>query len=260
MLFRWIARRRRRRIRQQPFPPSWLGFLAKNVACYQRLSVEEQAKLRADVSVLVAEKNWEGCGGLEMSDEVRVTIAAHIAILCLGFNEEYFEMMESILVYPDAYTAKGQTQLGGGVILEGPSNREGEAWYRGPVVLSWKDVLKDGRRDNDGHNLVLHEFAHQLDMQNGRVTDGVPPLSSQTLLDRWQEVVNASFQRLCDDCRRGRPTVLDCYGTTNLAEFFAVATECFFERPIRMHREEEALYAVLSEYYHQDPRTRHQVR
>jgi Mlc titration factor MtfA (ptsG expression regulator) len=223
---------------------------------YGALGTGDQAKLRDILRVLVAEKHWEGCGGLQIDDEIRVTIAAQIALLVLGLDEEYFDNVQSILVYPDAYIAPGKTITKGGVVLEGESAREGEAWYRGPVVLSWADALAGGRRQSGGDNLVLHEFAHQLDMLNGRVIDGTPVLENRIQYEHWTGVMNKHYRRLVRDCRRGRPTLLDCYGATSIGEFFAVATEAFFERATAVNRRHADLYAVLREYYRQDPAER----
>lgn len=256
MFFGWISRRRRDRIRRQPLRREWSQFIDRNVAYVHRLNRDERAKLDADTQVFVAEKNWEGCDGLQINDEIRVTIAAHISLLCLGFNNQFFDMVQSILVYPDVYTAKSQTSVGSGVMLEGVSHREGEAWYRGPVILSWSDVLEDGHRDADGNNLVLHEFAHQLDMQNGSSVDGIPPLDTQPQFERWQHVIHYEYQRLIADCSQGRPPVLNCYGTGHISEFFAVATEAFFERPLAMREHHSELYEIMAEYFHQDPATR----
>ncbi len=253
MLFSWLKRRRRRRISSRPFPDDWESTLVANVYQYSLLTAPEQAKLRDRLRIFVVEKNWEGCGGLEMTDEVKVTIAAQASLLVLGFEDEYFDMVQSILVYPDAYVAKGRTPIAGGAVLEGDSHREGEAWYRGPVILSWSDVLAGGRNETPGHNLVFHEFAHQLDMQNGRDVDGVPPLSTRQQHDRWQSVMTREFQRLHRDCHAGRWTVLDCYGTTNVGEFFAVATECFFQEPRELLVQHRHLYEILSDFYRQDP-------
>lgn len=256
MFLSWLKRHRRQRLLAQPFPDHWTEILAHNVYHYELLTEPEQAKLRDDLRILIAEKNWEGCGGLTMTDEIKVTIAAQAALLLVGFEGEYFEMVQSILVYPDAYVAPDQTITKGGVALEGDSHREGEAWYRGPVVLSWVDVLAGGRHKGDGDNLVLHEFAHQLDMQNGCTTDGTPPLATRQQYDRWQEVMTAEFRRLERDCSRGRRTLLDCYGTENIAEFFAVSTECFFEQPTEMLQQHPQLYEVLRDFYNQDPAER----
>lgn len=256
MLLHWLKRRRWRKLWREPFPDAWRGFLRRNVHHYASLSPPEQAKLHNDLRVLVAEKHWEGCGGLEMTDEIKVTIAAMASLLVLGFQEEYFEMTQSILVYPNAYVAKGQTMVGNGVVLEGDSHRSGEAWYRGPVILSWSEVQACGAGEGHGHNVVLHEFAHQLDMQNGQIVDGTPLMRSPAQYDRWQHVMQSEYQQLCHDCRQGRPTLLDCYGTENLCEFFAVSTECFFERPQQLDRRHGPLYEILSEFYRQDPKQR----
>jgi MtfA peptidase len=256
MFLSWLRRRRRRRLLSQPFPQTWAEILTRNVYHYADLTEPEQAKLRDDLRVLVAEKNWEGCGGLAMTDEVKVTIAAQAALLLIGFEGEYFDMVQSILVYPDAYVAPDQTITKGGVVLDEESHREGEAWYRGPVILSWADALAGGRHQADGDNLVLHEFAHQLDMQNGRSTHGTPPLATREQYDRWQEVMTAEFRRLERDCNRGRRTLLDCYGTENMAEFFAVSTECFFELPVEMLEHHPQLYDILRDFYRQDPARR----
>ena len=256
MLFSWLKRRRRRRILATPFPAAWHDVLDRNVYHYGHLAESEQAKLRDDLRILVAEKNWEGCGGLEMTDEIRVTIAGQAALLLLAFKDEYFDMIQSILVYPDSYFVPEQHALGGGGVLEGESHREGEAWYRGPVILSWTDSLAGSRHETDGDNLVLHEFAHQLDMHNGRVVDGTPSLATRQQYKRWQEVVRHEYRQLRRACRHGRPTLLGCYGATNIGEFFAVSTECFFEQPNAMSELHPDLYDIFRDYFRQDPARR----
>ena len=170
MLLRWLRRRRRRKLLAQPFPQEWSVFLDRNVHFFRHLGTQARNKLRDDLRVLVAEKHWEGCLDFQVTDEVKVTIAAQAALLLLEWKEQYFDNVQSILVYPTAYVAPDTTIMPGGIVVEGKSAREGEAWYRGPVILSWDDVLGGGRREHDGHNVVFHEFAHQLDMQNGRTT------------------------------------------------------------------------------------------
>jgi Mlc titration factor MtfA (ptsG expression regulator) len=253
MILQWLTRRRRNRLRQMPFPHEWQQVIHQNVAGWQRMTSAEQSKIRGDVLVLAREKNWEGCQGLEMTDEIKVTISTHIGILCLGFVDEYFDKVKSVLVYPDAYVARQHTMTQAGIVLEGNSHRLGEAWYRGPVILSWQDVLEDGLRDADGHNLVFHEFAHQLDMQNGRVADGVPPMERQSDYQRWQLVFDREFQTHVQRCQSGQHVLIDCYGATSRAEFFATATECFFERPANLLRQHRELYDILADYYHQNP-------
>lgn len=253
MFFRWLRSRRRRKLLETPFPKDWEPHLANHVRHYAALGTAEQLKVRNSLRVFVAEKNWEGCGGLVMTDEIKVTIAAQMGVLTLGFQEEYFDNVLSILVYPHAYMANEKQRTAAGVVIEGQSAREGEAWYRGPVILSWSDVVHSGRGRNRGHNLVFHEFAHQLDMLNGQQADGVPPMSNNEQARRWIDTLNSEFRKLENACEDGRHTVLDCYGTKNRAEFFAVATEAFFERPKQLQQQHAALFANLCEYYGQTP-------
>ena len=257
MVFDWLRRRRWARIRSEPFPDAWEEILRQNVWHYAALSEAEQAKLRQDIQVLVAEKNWEGCGGLEMTDEVRVTIAGLAALLVLGMEEEYYGKLHSVLVYPGAYVAQERDQFdSGSVVFEGGEAREGEAWYRGPVILSWKEVLAGGQRRGGGSSVVLHEFAHQLDMMNGREVDGAPELKTAAARREWQATMTEAYEQLLADCRQRRPTVLDCYGCEDAAEFFAVATEGFFERAAAVREHLPRLYRTLAAYYRQDPAAR----
>jgi Mlc titration factor MtfA (ptsG expression regulator) len=251
MIFSWLRQRRRRRILAEPFPATWLPYLEKNVAHYRYLSEAEQARLRGDLRVVIAEKNWEGCGGLAMTDEIRVTIAAHACLLVLGMEHNDYDRVKSILVYPHGYLAEGAR----GAIVDAGSGRLGEAHYRGPVILSWSEVLADGRHPCAGKNLVFHEFAHQLDMLDGAI-DGTPPLKDRDAYRRWQEVMTAEYRQLIEASEHGRATLLDQYGTTNEAEFFAVATECFFDRPVPMAQRHPRLYELLRDYYRQDPAAR----
>jgi Mlc titration factor MtfA (ptsG expression regulator) len=252
MFFSWLRRRRRAKLVAQPFPPEWLTFLLKNVAHYQHLSASEQARLRDDLRIFIAEKHWEGCGGLKMSDEIKVTIAAQACLLVLGMKHNYFDRVLSILVYPRGYRVAAEDETRDGPIFDQRNARLGEAHYRGPVVLSWAEVLSDGRSPSTGHNLVFHEFAHQLDFLDG-VVDGTPPLKDAAQARRWHDVMTAEYQRLIRESASGKATVLDQYGTTNEAEFFAVATECFFDQPVALKQRHAQLYDLLKEYYQQDP-------
>jgi Mlc titration factor MtfA (ptsG expression regulator) len=255
MIFSWLRRRRRRQLLATPFPAAWLDYLHRNVSHYRYLSEAEQARLRDDLRVFIAEKHWEGCGGLTMTDEIKVTIAAQVCLLLLGLEHHSFERVQSILVYPRGYRATGEMLGRDGLIHEGGQARLGEAWYRGPVILSWEEVRHEARHLGEGHNLVFHEFAHQLDMLNG-VVDGTPLLETPEQYHKWREVMTAEYQQLVQASEQGRATLLDQYGTTNEGEFFAVATECFFERPVALARRHPRLYEVLRDYYHQDPAAR----
>lgn len=254
MIFSWLTRRRRAKLQAQPFPPHWQEILQRNVHCYSRLSEDEQRSVQQRLQVFVAEKNWEGVGGLSLTEEMKVTVAGLACFLVRAMLEEYFDNVLSILVYPAAYIAPNEQATPSGVVIEGGQARMGEAWYRGPVILSWEDVLAGGRDQSHGSNLVFHEFAHQLDMQNGRQIDGTPPLPTDELARRWPQVMEREFQELQEDCHGHHRPLLDCYGTTNRAEFFAVATECFFCRPAALSSRHPDLYDVLRGYYRQDPR------
>lgn len=251
MFFSWLKRRRRQQILASPFPPEWLAFLRRNVVHYRFLNEKEQARLRDDLRIFAAEKTWEGCGGLRITDEIKVTIAAQACLLVLGMEHNYYDRVLSILVYPQGYHVPHEDDESGRHV----DDRLGEAHYRGPVILSWAEVLSDGRHPERGANLVFHEFAHQLDMLDG-VIDGTPPLASAEQSRRWHEVMTAEYQQLIEASEHGRATLLDQYGTTDEAEFFAVATECFFDRPVQLSRRHPQLYGLLREYFHQDPAAR----
>jgi len=251
MIFSWLKRRRRRALLATPFPAPWRDYLVRNVPHYRYLQLAEQEKLHNDLRIFVAEKHWEGCGGLEMTDEIKVTIAANASLLVLGLEHDCFDRVTSILVYPRGYVDP-QPRMGPGGIMVAGEARLGEA-TRGVVVLAWSEVRDDVL--GDGHNVVFHEFAHQLDFLDG-VVNGTPPLGSREAYARWKKVMTAEYQRLCDDAEHHRATLLDKYGTRNEGEFFAVATECFFERPVAMRHRHRELYNLLRDYYRQDPAAR----
>jgi MtfA peptidase len=251
-MFNFFKRRRRQRLRSQPFPPAWLAIIEKNIPIYDRLPEADQQELRAHVQVFLAEKSFEGCGGLELTDEIRVTIATQACLLILHRETDYYPRLITILVYPHAYLAKGTESIGGGVVLESETARLGEAWKDGVVVLSWDDVRQGASDIHDGHNVVLHEFAHQLDQQDGSA-DGAPILEHRSQYVTWARVLSEDYKQLRRDTERGRTDVLDEYGATNPAEFFAVATECFFEKPVQLRKKHPQLFEQLKAYYRQDP-------
>ncbi|MGD9648074.1 MAG: zinc-dependent peptidase [Pirellulales bacterium] len=299
MLFRYFRRRRRQQLLASPMPTGWQPFIEWGVPDYDTLAPAARTRLSEYVRCFVAEKHWEGCGGLELTDEIRVTIAAGACLLVLELNLDLLSRVKSILVYPTEYVAPDRGMLVTEVEdeddpwLEG-SARLGEAWYRGPVILSWADVARVARlhrrdlersraqrgespsslpepgqagrqkrkrgsgRHSQRTNVVAHEFAHQLDMLD-RTVDGTPPLANRRQYDAWKRVMTAEFAQLNDDYDHGRPTFLDPYGTTNPGEFFAVATETFFEQPRELASEHAELYGVLRDFYRQDPAARLQA-
>src|SRR5262245_18042092 len=197
MILSWLRNRRRRKIVAEPFPPACLKYLEVNISAYAKLSEAEQTKLRDKLRILIAEKNWEGCGGRQITDEIKVTIAARACLLVLGYDDFYFDKVRSILVYPHGYVAPDEAMGALGIVDHQGEARLGEAHYRGPVVLSWSDALAGGRTHRDGKNLVYHEFAHQLDMLDG-IADGTPPMPDGKLT-RWRDVMTREYQRLIHD-------------------------------------------------------------
>jgi Mlc titration factor MtfA (ptsG expression regulator) len=247
MLTLW-KQARRRRVSARPFPGAWHDALARNVAHYPLLPPALQRKLREDLSVLVAEKYWEGCGGFEVTDEVKVTVAAQACLTLLGRRDhDYFGRAPSVLVYPSAFAEPAPD---GGPPRYGWA---GQSVYRGPVILAWDRVLAEGRDPAGGCNLVVHEFAHQLDDLDGSA-NGTPALATDAEHAGWARVMTAEYVRLLRDLRRGRETFLGGYAGSNETEFFAVASERFFTLPGRLRHYHPALYDLLRGYYCVDPR------
>jgi Mlc titration factor MtfA (ptsG expression regulator) len=249
--FSWWRNRRRKRLLAEPFPDDWQPWLARNCRHYPWLTAAEQQRLRNDVRVFVAEKHWEGCNGLVVTDEMRVTIAAHAVLLGLGFPQLPYDRLLSVLIYPDTFVAR-QQRLQAGIMNESDEPRLGEAWYQGPVLLSWREVREQCVEDPDGRNVVIHEFAHLLDMTNHAI-DGIPALDGVADADGWVERFHTEYQRLVRQSRVGRRSVIDDYGATSEAEFFAVASEAFFERPTDLQLDKPVVYECLRSYYRQDP-------
>ena len=252
-------RQRRRSLQSAPFPASWSPILEARCPFYLRLPKEDQQELRRHIQVFLAEKSFEGCGGLVMTDEIKVCIAAQACLLLLHRKTDYYPELRSILVYPSTYFVKETRHVGGGIMEEGHYARAGEAWQHGAVVLAWDAVCQGTANPDDGHNVVFHEFAHQLDFEDGWA-NGAPALghghdwaTRKGRYAAWTRVLSTEFQRLRAETQQGQTVVLDGYGATNPAEFFAVATESFFERPREMREKHSNLYEELKQYYHQDP-------
>lgn len=244
-----VRRRRWSRLRALPFPDAWRKLLARNVPLYANLSPALRRELEGHVQVILAEKKFEGCDGLELSDEIRVAIAAHAALLLLGTSDpRYYPGLVAILVYPTTYVAPMEEDEGG-IVEESVEPRLGESWRRGVVVIAWDAARADMRRPHEGDNVMLHEFAHQLDTEDG-AADGVPRLDGPADYAAWARAFAPEYERL-----RAHPegSVLDDYGATDPAEFFAVATETFFTRPHELREQSAALYATLRRYYGLDP-------
>jgi Mlc titration factor MtfA (ptsG expression regulator) len=255
MVFGFLTERRRSRLRSRPFPGVWRRILDRNLPVFRRLPLDDRAELLGHIQVFLAEKHFEGCGGLELTDEIRVTIAAQACLLLLHRTTEYYPQLTSILVYPTIYVAEEERHLGGGLWEEGPEDRLGHTGSGlRALVLAW-DAARHGASDpSDGKNVVLHEFAHQLDFEN-RTADGTPALETRAEYLAWARVMSTEFNALRRASELGVETLLDDYGAANPTEFFAVATEAFFERPRALRAKHPELYNELQGFFRQDPVT-----
>ena len=255
-----LRERRRRRLRAAPFPAAWRAILRRRVPRYATLPHDERRELERLMAVFLAEKDFVGCAGQEIDDEVRVTIAAQACMLMLGRRPRYFPGLSTILVYPGAFVVERLRPEPSGVLQETRQALSGESWSHGQVVLSWEDVLQGAADPADGRNVVIHEFAHQLDQEKG-YANGAPLLPARSRYERWSRVLGEEFARLRERAAwgppSGEPPLLDFYGAADPAEFFAVASEAFFERPAELALAHPALYAELSGYYRVDPSNWH---
>jgi Mlc titration factor MtfA (ptsG expression regulator) len=250
-----LAARRRRRVLRHPFPAAWRDILRRRMPAFQRLPAALQLQLKRHVQVLLAEKPFIGCDGLEVTDEMRVLIAAQAALLLLNRQAGYFPNLRQVLVYPGAFVVRRSTVDAAGVTQDARRVLTGESWQQGQVILAWDAVLEGAAQPDDGHNVVIHEFAHQLDQENGRA-NGAPWLGRQrgpTRQARWAAVLGEAHARLREAAAQGVRGLLDPYGASDPAEFFAVASEVFFEQPVQLAGEEPALYRELAQFYRVDP-------
>jgi Mlc titration factor MtfA (ptsG expression regulator) len=252
-MFGFIKERRRRQLRSQPVPSEWRSIISRNAPFFDRLSDADQRELLGHLQVFLAEKRFEGCAGLQLTDEIRVTIAAQACLLLLHRRTDYYPQLMTILVYRSGYVVDETRYVEGHIWEEGREGRLGETGRQmRSMVLAW-DAAKSGATDpSDGKNLVLHEFAHQLDFEDF-VADGVPALASRGDKLSWAEVMKMEFAALRAADETGISTLLDTYGATNPAEFFAVATEAFFERPRALQRQRPRLYGEMQRFFRQDP-------
>jgi len=253
----FLRRLRRASVLEQELPEALRTVIADNVPLYSALTPDERHKLERLTLLFLSEKSFEGAGGLILTDEMRVVIAARACLVVLfrvELDEPLYPDLDSIVVYPSAYRGPG-TRREGAVVVEDESVRLGESWTRGTVVLSWQAVQVGGQNDSDGHDVVVHEFAHQLDGEDGTM-DGAPSLDRRAQYDSWARVLGAEYEALSARVERGKKTDLDPYGATAPAEFFAVITEQFFERPVRLRARHPELYEELSTFYHFDPAAR----
>lgn len=257
-MFSWLSDHRRKKLAEEPFPAEWEEIVRRNVTHYCMLDPAERTRLQAFIRIFIAEKRWEGAGGLELTDEIEVTIAAQACLLLIGLPHDFYRNVLSILVYPSTVVPP-QRKLGHFEVALAPLEIAhpiiGQAFRQGPVILIWDAVLHGSRHPEQGHNVVYHEFAHKLDMLDG-AADGTPPLRDRDEYRDWVTVCSREYLRLRHAAEAGRKSFLNAYAATSEAEFFAVATEQFFDQPLRMKELAPDLYRVLKEYYRQDPAER----
>ena len=237
-------KRKRRRLYKADFPKAWEEILNNSFALYTNLPQDLQRQLHGHIQIFLNEKNFVGYNGIVIDDTIRVVVAAQACVLLLNRKTNYYPHLTNILIYPNVFTHandEGGQHLG----------RLGESWHRGPIVLSWQHSLQGGENKKDGHNVIMHEFAHQLDQENGP-SDGLPILQ-QNNIKQWSAVLGKEFKALKLKLKLRRGSLIDKYGATNPAEFFAVITEHFIEQPEQLKKKHPELYHELKKYYQIDP-------
>lgn len=251
-----FRRRRHERLAGEPTPDHWESLIDENVPHVRMLSDGERERLYDLMQIFLGEKQFEGAGGFEVDDEVRLTIAAQACLLLLGQEgSAVYPRLKSVVVYPSPFVSRGETHNADGTVDVGRQVRLGESWGAGTLVLAWDAVVGGAVGVGDGQNVVFHEFAHQLDSEETS-SQGAPLLPERAMYRRWAAVLGEEYRQLIDDLENDEPTLLDAYGATNAAEFFAVATEFFFERPRQLKHRHGALYEQLALFYKQDPAVR----
>ena len=248
----WWRARRRARVQRQSFPPAWREILRQRMPAFARLPADIQLRVKKHAQVLLAEKPFIGCAGLQITDEMRVLVAAQAALLLLGGRGSYFANLRQVLIYPGAFVVDRLTPDAVGLAHETRRVLAGESWQQGQLLLSWDDVLAGAADPDDGRNVVIHEFAHQLDQDNGRA-NGAPWLGRREAYARWSAVLGAEYAALQGRLARGEPGLIEPYAATDPAEFFAVLSEIFFEQPAQLAERHPALHAELARYYGVDP-------
>ena len=254
-LFHPIRDARRKRLTKAPFPSAWVEIIDRNVPYCQKLSAQERLSLWKLVAVFINEKHFEGCVGQVITQEIKLTVAAQACLLLLNLEHNFYEKLRTILVYPAGFEFNKESYASNGIVSEEMLPVAGVSYSLGVVALSWSDTTHGARRADDGTNVTLHEFAHQLDLLDNAM-NGAPILSERSMYPDWARVLGAEFEALCKAVAEGLPTVINPYGATNPAEFFAVVTELFFEKPIDLKTAHPALYEEFRQYYGQDPATR----
>jgi Mlc titration factor MtfA (ptsG expression regulator) len=255
----WIPRVRLNRAIAAPFPEQWVAILESNIQVYPDLPMPLRLQLRLLIKQFLHQKHFSGAGGLEVTDEMRITIAAQACMLQLNRRGDLYPKLKYILIYPSTFVVSRPETDGSGLVNQRSRGLLGESWQNGKVILAWDNVVHGAQNFVDARNVVLHEFAHQLDSETGNA-DGAPLLAGQSSYRSWAATLSEEFVALQKDSHYRRRSLLDHYGATNPAEFFAVATETFFEKPRQMAKNHSELFRLLTHYYRIDPRSWQPVR
>ncbi len=256
----WIAssnnriKIRRQAIASMPFPTAWRKIIKHRVPYFRYLPDHLKLELKRHIKIFMSEKIFIGCDGLKVTDEMKVTIATQACLLLLNNPRNYYPTLKQILIYPSAFKVSSEQSNELGLSWVQQRVLSGESWQDGKVILSWQDTLEGAQDPFDGNNVVIHEFAHQLDQQTG-TANGAPELSSKLAYESWSSVLSKEFALLQAKKQQGESSLLSHYGATNPAEFFAVISEVFFEQPKALANEHPELYRELKGFYQIDPLT-----
>ena len=234
------------------FKDEWIALLNGNVPLYSRLPEDLRSRLHERIARFISSTRFEGCNGLDLTEEMILTVAAQACLLVLNREGEPYPELRNVYLYPGSFSSVQKRQDAFGIVTEGEVHRLGESWETGTVILSWSSVEHGARNIHDAENVTFHEFAHQLDHEDG-ATDGAPPLPSRDAYRSWARVFRENYADFHKLLENGKQTLIDPYGATNPAEFFAVVTETFFEKPRQLHKKRPDLYAELKEFYGLDP-------
>lgn len=245
-------RYQRSQLMAKPFPAAWREILKRHFPYFRALPADLQLQLKKHIQVFVAEKQFIGCDGLSVTDDMKVVIAAQACLLLLNRPDYYYPKLRQILIYPAAFVVSGKQADNAGVLHEQRRVLSGESWGLGKVILSWAATLDGAANPTDGRNVVIHEFAHQLDQEKG-VANGAPLLQRSGDYQQWSGVMATEFGQLQQQAQTGQQSLFDHYGATNPAEFFAVISEVFFEQPQQLSRLHPQLYQLLSQFYRLNP-------
>lgn len=246
-------RYRRKKTDATPFPAPWLQILRRSLPIYKTMWPDQQRELRQLIKRFVDHKQFVGCAGQVIDDEVRITIAAHACLLLLNRPSHEYQDLRAVLVYPSGFRVQHDKHDEFGLVTKGEHFLIGESWSNGKVILAWDSVQQSVQNFADGQNVVLHEFAHQLDHESG-ITNGAPLLYNKGAYGDWARIFSAEFLHLQHASAAHQQTLIDAYGASNPAEFFAVVTETFYERPHDMAAQHAQLFDELKSYYRVDPR------